>query len=68
MQANFKQSVTIINVSFKDEVLMGQLTRSDVYKRQEQEIEEKKNLTENFIRGMEFVRNVKSSNDDISEI
>ena len=28
MQANFKQSVTIINVSFKDEVLMGQLTRS----------------------------------------
>ena len=32
------------------------------------EIEEKKNLTENFIRGMEFVRNVKSSNDDISEI
>ena len=37
-------------------------------KRMEQEIEEKKNLTENFIRGMEFVRNVKSSNDDISEI
>lgn len=34
----------------------------------EQEIEEKKNLTENFIRGMEFVRNVKSSNDDILEI
>lgn len=28
LQANFKQSVTIINVSFKDEVLMGQLTRS----------------------------------------
>jgi uncharacterized repeat protein (TIGR02543 family) len=28
LQANFKQSVTIINVSFKDEVLMGQLTRT----------------------------------------
>ena len=27
-KANFKQSVTIINVSFKDEVLMGQLTRT----------------------------------------
>ena len=50
-----------------DEFLIDFFFRTSI-KRMEQEIEEKKNLTENFIRGMEFVRNVKSSNDDISEI
>ena len=50
-----------------DEFLIDFFFRTSI-KRMEQEIEEKKNLTENFIRGMEFVRNVKSSNDDILEI
>ena len=50
-----------------DEFLIDFFFRTSI-KRMEQEIEEKKNLTENFIRGMEFVRNVKSSNEDISEI
>ena len=45
-----------------DEFLIDFFFRTSI-KRMEQEIEEKKNLTENFIRGMEFVRNVKSSND-----
>ena len=50
-----------------DEFLIDFFFRTSI-KRMEQEIKEKKNLTENFIRGMEFVRNVKSSNDDILEI
>lgn len=35
--------------------------------RMEQEIKEKKNLTENFIKGLEFIANTKSSNDSKSE-
>lgn len=35
--------------------------------RMEQEIKEKKNLTENFIKGLEFTANTKSSNDSKSE-
>ena len=35
--------------------------------RMEQEIREKKNLTENFIKGMEFVTNLKTSGRDVSD-